>query len=56
LRNMDEAKEVYVTDRTPKPKKYSTTSKEDDEDFFNYQKSLEEYHKSTETIVEAEPA
>lgn len=38
-------KDVYVTDHTPKPKKYLTLNKNEDQDFFNYKKSLQEYNK-----------
>lgn len=40
----DSLKDVYVTDHTPKPKKYTTLNKKDDMAFFNYYKSLEEYN------------
>lgn len=37
-------KNVYLTDHTPKEKKYFTLNKEEDEKFFKYKKSLEEYN------------
>lgn len=36
--------DVVVTDHVPKAKKYATTSPSDDEAFFNYSKSVEEYN------------
>lgn len=36
-------RDVYVTDHTPVDKKHMTTSEEEDEDFYAYQKALEEY-------------
>ena len=43
---MDKWKDIYVTDHEPKDKKYFTLNKSEDEHFFNYKKSLEEYTKS----------
>jgi hypothetical protein len=34
---------VYVTDHQPKTKKYFTTSKKEDEEFFRYNQALHEY-------------
>lgn len=36
---------VYVTDHTPKQKKYITTSESEDEQFFQIQKAIDEYNK-----------
>lgn len=41
----EELKDVYVTDHQPKPKKYFTISKSEDELFFKYKQSLDEYNK-----------
>ena len=40
----EQMKDVYVTDHEPKPRKYHTSNKKEDEDFYRYQKSLEEYN------------
>jgi hypothetical protein len=37
-------KDVYVTDHTPKDKKFFTTSKDEDEEFYRYKKSLAQYN------------
>jgi hypothetical protein len=42
-------KDVYVTDHTPKDKKYFTLNKSEDEKFYNYKKSLEDYNTKVET-------
>lgn len=39
-----EMQDVYVTDHKPKAAKYSTLSEEEDLEYFNYVKSLEEYN------------
>lgn len=39
-------KDVYITDHTPKVAKFSTTSEEEDQQYYNYMKSLED-HNST---------
>jgi hypothetical protein len=38
-----ELKDVYVTDRVPKQKKFATINKKDDEQFFRYKQALQEY-------------
>lgn len=38
-------KDVYVTDHTPKEKKYNTNNSKEDEDFYNYHVALENYNK-----------
>lgn len=40
----EEMDEVYVTDHKPVAKKFSTLSEEEDQEYFNYVKSLEEYN------------
>ena len=45
-----------MTDHTPKDKKYFTTSKSEDEQFFNYKKSLEEYKRGGDLPPTAEQA
>jgi len=40
----EDLKEVYVTDHKPVAKKYNTLSEEEDQEYFNYVKSLEEYN------------
>ena len=40
-----ELKDVYVTDHKPLVKKYSTLSDEEDMEYFNYTRSLEDYNK-----------
>ena len=40
----EEMKEVYVTDHKPVQKKYNTLSEEEDEQYYNYVKSLQEYN------------
>ena len=40
-----EMKDVYVTDHKPQPKKFSTLSSEEDQEYYNYVRSLEEYNK-----------
>ena len=37
-------KDVMVTDHQPKPKKLFTTSEEEDQAFYEYNKALEEYN------------
>lgn len=39
-------KDVYVTDHTPKDKKYFTTNAKEDEEFYRYKQSLAEYNSS----------
>ncbi len=39
-----EMKDVYVTDHTPKQKKFATLGKQDDENFFKYKQALQEYN------------
>lgn len=46
LRKLDD---VYVTNHELIPKKYTTSNEEEDQDFFNYQQSIEEYNKSNST-------
>lgn len=41
----DQLKDVYTTDHTPRPKKFATTSEEEDMQYYNYIKSLEDYNK-----------
>ena len=41
---MEQWKDVYVTDHTPRDKKYFTLNKKEDEDFFKYTQSLKEYN------------
>lgn len=36
-------KEVYVTDHTPKVTKYSTLNEEEDLEYYNYVRSVEQY-------------
>ena len=36
-------KDVYVTDHFPKTKKFATTSKKEDEQFFRYKQALADY-------------
>jgi hypothetical protein len=38
-----EMRDVYITNHEPRDKKFATTSQEDDQQFFNYQRSLQEY-------------
>lgn len=45
-----ELEDVYVTNHEPKQKKYHTTNKKEDEEFFRYKKSLEEYNKKVEPL------
>jgi hypothetical protein len=40
-------KDVYVTDHTPKQHKFATITKKDDEQFFKYKQSLQEYKSET---------
>ena len=40
-----ELKDVYVTDHKPLVKKYSTLSDEEDMEYYNYTRSLEDYNK-----------
>lgn len=40
-------KDVYVTDHSPVEEKYVSNGEEEDEDFFAYQQSLEEYNADT---------
>ena len=40
-----ELEDVYVTDHTPKSKKFSTLSEEEDQEYFAYMRSLEDYNK-----------
>ena len=37
-------KDVYVTDHFPKTKKFATTSKKEDEQFFRYKQALQDYN------------
>ena len=41
---MDKWKDVYVTDHEARPKKYFTLNKKEDQDYFKYKKSLQEYN------------
>ena len=41
----EQLKDVYTTDHTPKQKKFSTTSEEEDLQYYNYMKSLEDYNR-----------
>jgi len=41
LRKLDD---LYVTDHQPIAKKYTTVSEEEDQDFFDYQQSVEAYN------------
>lgn len=43
--------DIYVTDHVPSAKKHLTNSEEEDEEFYAYQKSLEEYDNEPETKV-----
>lgn len=36
--------DVYLTDHTPKDKKYHTNSEEEDEQFFKYKQSVQDYN------------
>jgi len=40
----DAMKDVYITDHKAKPRKLNTTNAKDDEQFFNYYQSLEQYN------------
>ena len=42
-------KDVYVTDHTPKDKKFFTINKNEDEQFYKYKKALAEYNSSVRT-------
>lgn len=53
---LDGAKEVYVTDRVPREKKYNTINSKEDRDFYDYKKSLDEYNSNIVKIIEAEVA
>lgn len=41
--------DVFVTDRTPNPKKLHTNNSEEDVDFFNYEQKLKEFHSGSPT-------
>ena len=41
----DKLKDVYITDHVAKTKQFMTTSEEEDEQYFNYMKSLQAYNK-----------
>ena len=41
MRQLDD---VYVTDHKPVDKKYLTGSEEEDQDFFDYQQSIDDYN------------
>lgn len=43
---------MYVTDHTPKDKKYFTLNNSEDEHFYRYKKSLEEYNQIREVKKE----
>ena len=48
---------MYVTDRVPKQKKFSTTNKKDDEQFFRYQQALQQYkNEAPAPLVTSRPA
>jgi len=42
--------DVYVTNHKPIPKKYLTLSEEEDQEYFDYQKSIEEYNNSSDNL------
>lgn len=49
-------KDVYVTDRVPKQKKFATVNKKDDEQFFRYKQALEQYkNEAPAPLVAARP-
>lgn len=41
----EKLKDVFVTDHTPKVKQFLTTSEEEDQQYYNYMKSLSDYNK-----------
>ena len=47
--HQEKLKDIYVTDHVPKAKQFSTTSDEDDEQYYNYVKSLQDYNKRFES-------
>ena len=44
---LDKLKDVYVTDHSPVDPKLVTASDEEDQDFFEYQQSIDAYHSSS---------
>lgn len=42
--------EVYITDHTPRQKRYHTANKKEDEDFYRYEQSLKEYNEATTPV------
>lgn len=44
----DKLQDVYVTSHEPKTKRYHTLNEQDDHQFYQYKKSLEEYNKVEE--------
>ena len=40
----DAMKDVYITDHKAKPRKFNTTNAKEDEQFFNYYQSLQQYN------------
>lgn len=38
---------VFLTDRTPQPKRLHTNNSEEDADFFNYEQKLREFHQES---------
>ena len=46
----DELKDVYVTDHTPRVKKFNTNSESEDVQYYNYMKSLEDYKRKFQSV------
>ena len=42
---------MYVTDHTPKTKKYFTMNKSEDEKFYNYKRALAEYNAPVQSVA-----
>ena len=51
---LEEASDVFITDRKPRDKKFQTNSLDESKEFFEYKKALEEYNSDIEPIVQAE--
>ena len=47
-----ELKDVYVTDHTPKVKKFTTLSADEDAEYYNYVRAVEEYKAKAAKNVE----
>ena len=49
--NEEAYKDIYVTDHKPKQKKYHTTNKAEDEEFYKYSQALEEYNNTSSFVA-----